>query len=58
MRCCDSPEGVSRFAGVSSILDLHPRQGKVAHEPASEAPARTFLSGHAGNEPDDSGVDS
>ncbi len=45
------PDGISPAEGVelvmSSIFDLHPPEGKVAHEPTSEELARTFPPGHA-----------
>jgi len=44
------PEGISPADGVelvmSSIFDLHPPEGKVAHEPTPEELARTFPPGH------------
>ena len=43
------PDGISLADGtelvMSSIFDLHPAEGKVAHDPTPEELARTFPPG-------------
>ncbi len=56
------PDGIRPVDGaelvMSSIFDLHPREGKVAHEPTSEELARTFPPGHAKRTSSEKGAES
>ena len=56
------PDGIRPADGaelvMSSIFDLHPREGKVAHEPTSEELARTFPPGHAKRTSSEKGAES